>query len=135
MIANVNQDVQSNILYAQETLQDSTLSMTRATIKNSLGEEVFIDWGDEQSTLRDTNKVVATSNQVMMNSYYGVSTKGALTLQNYVGGKVQKNGCWVNATASEIEKYMVPSTYNINTYKQHWFQKSTVLKRRKNDRT
>lgn len=109
MVANINQQIQVSSVTPHE-IQKST---TSAMVRGKDGVQTMIDWG---STTNKTQQKTS-SNQAIMYSYYGISTKGALTLQNYVGGKVQKNGKWVNATQAEIEKYLLPSTYNIEHFK------------------
>lgn len=65
----------------------------------------------------EESTTAAMINDALKESYYGISTKGALTLQSHVGGKIQRNGKWHNATQTEINKYMVPTRENIGQYK------------------
>lgn len=50
-------------------------------------------------------------------TYYGISTIEAYKFQLGAGGKIQKNGKWISASASELQKYFIPSTENIERYK------------------
>lgn len=61
--------------------------------------------------------VKTKKNEVTLKTKYFLSTKSALYLQNYVGGKIQKSGSWVNASEAEIKKYFLPNESNINKYK------------------
>lgn len=64
-----------------------------------------------------TMNIKTNPNEVVLKTKYFLSTKNALYLQTYVGGKIQKNGVWVNASQAEIKQYFLPNEENINKYK------------------
>lgn len=64
-----------------------------------------------------TMNLKAKSNEVVLQTNYFLSLRTALQLQTSVGGKIQKNGVWVNASQEEIKKYFLPNDENINKYK------------------
>lgn len=120
MIAQADFNQQVEELYSQDT----TNTLTSAKIKGHLGEELLIVWDTENKelALNTDNKKVSKTQQI--ESKYGVSTKEALNMQINEGGKIYKNGKWVNATSAEIQQYFIPSQENIEKYKYQFLNLS-----------
>lgn len=120
MVAQVDFNQQAEKIHSQESID----TLTSAKIKDHLGEEVLIEWDTEnkEQALEMGNK--KTSKKQQIESKYGVSTKEALNMQVNVGGKIYKNGKWVNATSAEIQKYFIPSQENIEKYKYQFLNLS-----------
>lgn len=76
-----------------------------------------------ESTVNDeVSKTIPATNednnlQKNIKTYYGISTIEAYKFQLGIGGKIQRNGKWVSASASEIQQYFIPSEENIKKYK------------------
>lgn len=83
-------------------------------VKNSEGSN---KGNQNQTTAGATMNLKAKSNEVVLKTNYFLSLRTALQLQSSVGGKIQKNGCWVDASQEEIKKYFLPNDENINKYK------------------
>ena len=112
MLAQVEM-IQNNRVSSKGTVD----FLSSAIIKNAQGENITIEWGPQENTVSSNIKTQSKSLQKNIKTYYGISTAEALKFQLNLGGKIQKNGKWISATASEIQQYFVPSQTNIEKYK------------------
>lgn len=80
----------------------------------------------KNQTSADNNSKQKGIVQKNINTYYGIATNEAFNIQLGVGGKIDKNGKWVNASASQIKKYFVPSEANINQYKYQFLNLASL---------
>lgn len=115
MLAQIemNETIQNNRISSEQTLD----FLSSAIIKNAQGENITIEWGPQEKKVSSNVKTQTKSLQKNIKTYYGISTAEAFKFQLNLGGKIQKNGKWISATASEIQQYFVPSQTNIEKYK------------------
>ena len=101
------------VVHSSNHVVDHTVDRFNDNIANYRAESVVND---------EVSKAGLTTNednnlQKNIKTYYGISTIEAYRFQLGIGGKIQKNGKWVSASASEIQQYFIPSEENIKKYK------------------
>ena len=113
---NINQELPNNMQYLPSVVNP----LKSAVIKDPNGEPITISWDLGQDQLSSNLMSTATTKKSLqknINTYYGISTVEAFNIQLYTGAKIEKGGSWVSASASEIQKYFIPSDANIKSYK------------------
>ena len=125
---NVNTNEVHNIEVPINNLQDK---ITQDNIGSESTKDSLLQINNEQEytsneeTIKQqevvanhkTINIKTKTNEVILQTKYFLSTANALYLQTYVGGKIQKDGKWINANETEIETYFLPNETNINKYK------------------
>ena len=128
--SNKEDEIEANTQHNQvnktdvPTLEEKTSNQVNSA---AVGVTNQIEANQINSTVTNTNNngsnsVASINNgtigsQQNIKTYYGISTVEALKFQLNIGGKIEKNGQWVSATNSEIQKYFIPSEDNIEKYK------------------
>lgn len=106
-------------VHTKEETKEEVKKESAAQEKQNTGNTTESKAGATPNTTKPGTalNVKTKKNEVTLKTKYFLSTKSALYLQNYVGGKIQKGGAWVNASKEEIKKYFLPNDSNINKYK------------------
>lgn len=140
---SINQEIHANKVYLKNITiewgqldKEDTILLNRTVFSRDNIEEASDLKGDNKTDQENTDNQADQSDandgnqkgivQKNINTYYGIATNEAFNIQLGVGGKIDKNGKWVNASASEIKKYFVPSEENINKYKYQFLNLASL---------
>ncbi len=108
-----NREQGTNVLYSNKVNSNVEGSSIGNSTQNNLDKK------NNKTTNSSTNNTVTPTKNLEehIKTYYGISTTEAFNIQMSIGGKIYKNGQWVSATNSEVQRYFMPSEENIKQYK------------------